>query len=82
MNQTNTEFVEIWRKKIKKPIKKCSYCGNEFEIEINKKYIVKSQDSLISCSYFDAMDCPICGCQNIIWKRIEKVSENTKETKK
>lgn len=68
-------------KENKKTIKKCSYCGIEFEIEISKKYIVKSQDSLISYSYFDAMDCPKCGCQNIIWKRMEKVNKNTEETK-
>lgn len=82
MDCISKENLKRWREKNKKPIRKCSYCGNEFEIEINKKYIVKSQDSLISCSYFDAMDCPKCGCQNIIWKRMEKVSENTKKTKK
>lgn len=65
-----------------KPIKKCSFCGIEFEIEINKKYIVKSQESLLNISFFDAMDCPNCGCQNIIWKRLEKASVITEKTKK
>ena len=26
-----------------KPIRKCSFCGIEFEIDVNKKYIVKSK---------------------------------------
>lgn len=65
-----------------KPIKKCSFCGNEFEIEINKKYIVRLQENLLNISFFDAMDCPNCGCQNIIWKRLEKASKNTEKTKK
>ena len=66
----------------RKIIKECSFCGTKFEIEIDKKYIVKSQESLLNISYFDAMDCPKCGCQNIIWKRLEKECENTEKTKK
>ncbi len=65
-----------------KPIRKCSFCGIEFEIDVNKKYIVKSKENLLDISYFDAIDCPKCGCQNIIWKRLERVSENTEKTKK
>lgn len=64
-----------------KPIKKCSFCGNTFEIEIDKKYVVKNIEAVM-IAYYDAMDCPNCGCQNIIWKRLEKASVITEKTKK
>ena len=68
--------------KNKKPKRKCVVCGNNFEIVIDKKYIIKMREGLVDVAYFDAMDCPKCGCQNIIWKRAEKVNKNTEKTKK
>lgn len=65
----------------KKTIKECSFCGNTFEIEIDKKYVVKNIEAG-RIAYYDAMDCPKCGCQNIIWKRLEKTNKFAEKTKK
>ena len=55
--------------------------GNNFEIEMDKKYVVKSIEAVMIV-YYDAIDCPKCGCQNIIWKRLEKVNKFVEKTKK
>ena len=68
--------------KNKKAKLKCVLCSNRFEIEIDKKYVVKIQEELINTAYYDAIDCPICGCQNIIWKRDETVDKFAEKTRK
>lgn len=82
MNFINGKNLKRWREKNKKPERKCVVCGNNFEIEIDKKYVVKIQEELINTAYYDAIDCPICGCQNIIWKRDETVDKFAEKTKK
>lgn len=82
MNCISKENLKIWREKNKKTKLKCVLCGNRFEIEIDKKYVVKIQEELINTAYYDAINCPICGCQNIIWKRDEAIDKFAKKTKK
>lgn len=72
----------ISKKENKKQKYKCVVCGHRFEIEIDKKYVVKIQEGLINKTYYDAVDCPRCGCQNIIWKREEIVDKFAEKTKK
>lgn len=72
----------ISKKENKKPKYKCVICGHRFEIEIDKKYVVKIQEGLINKTYYDAIDCPRCGCQKIIWKREEIVDKFVEKTKK
>ena len=82
MNCISKENLKIWREKNKKAKLKCVLCGNRFEIEIDKKYVVKIQEGLMNMAYYDAIDCPICGCQNIIWKRDEAIDKFAEKTKK
>lgn len=61
--------------KIKKPTKKCIVCGLKFQINKNECYTVKQNDGSLlqqQLSYYDAIDCAYCGCQNILWKRLKK----------
>lgn len=81
MNFINGKNLKRWREQNEKPKRKCVVCGNTFEIEIGKKYVVKNIEEVMII-YYDAMDCPNCGCQNIIWKRLEKAIKNTEKTKK
>lgn len=50
-------------------------------MEMDKKYVVKNIETVMIV-YYDAIDCPKCGCQNIIWKRLEKVNKFVEKTKK
>lgn len=81
MDCISKENLKRWREKNKKPERKCIVCRNNFEIEVNKKYVVKSIEAVMIV-YYDAIDCPICGCQNIIWKRLEKTNKFVENTKK
>lgn len=46
---------------------KCEVCKKEFELKKENKYIVQnvSVSGLFNRNYYDAFDCPHCGCQNI-----------------
>lgn len=79
-NQMKFIGTDLLQVKCKKTTHKCAVCGNEFEIEIDKKYIVKIQESLMNVTYYDAIDCPYCGCQNLLWKRLPKVNNNSEKT--
>ena len=81
MDCISKENLKRWREKNKKSERKCVVCGNNFEIEMDKKYVVKSIEAVMIV-YYDAIDCPKCGCQNIIWKRLEKVNKFVEKTKK
>lgn len=46
-------------------MKKCSICGKRFRLLAENRYEVETKpfDRTI---YYNAFDCPHCGCQNII----------------
>lgn len=55
----------------------CKVCGSEFELNIENHYISKD-DGVTGIAtvvkkeeekLYDAYDCPICGCQNLIQDR-------------
>lgn len=79
-NQMKFIGVELLPGKIKKPLRQCCLCKNEFEIDTDKKYVVKMQESLMNITYYDAIDCPYCGSQNLVWKRLRKVNQDDKNT--
>lgn len=66
---------------------KCKICGVNFVLDKDNKYIVL--DDYIPFSFsarkmFEAFDCPVCGCQNIVNERKEgfdekKLKENIKK---
>ena len=52
-------------------MKKCNVCGRRFRLLAKNRYEVKKIPTGIECStksvtYFNAFDCPYCGCQNIV----------------
>jgi transcription elongation factor Elf1 len=60
-------------------MKKCSICGRRFRLLAENRYEVEIRPVGLSCLtqrtiYYNAFDCPHCGCQNIIG-----VVEKTKE---
>ena len=60
--------------------KKCNVCNNGFYVLKNKLYSVQENKGITGvisgADVFDAMDCPVCGCQNVIWKRLPKINFN------
>lgn len=66
---------------------KCRKCGYKFYLKKDNLYTVKERLSVTealtkSPSILEAFDCPICGCQNIVGIREERMkvdSENASE---
>lgn len=65
----------------------CSVCGFEFLLDLEKHYISRDETDYgflttittteEPCIY-DTVDCPLCGCQNILQKRKRKMEEDIK----
>lgn len=65
---------------------KCKVCGKEFDLLKERRYTVKSNSVFVGTQYYDAFDCPFCGCQNIAKEREMKahieVYEETEDDEK
>lgn len=63
---------------------KCAICGKEFELLVERHYIAREDDETGVSTFahhteptcFDAFDCPFCGCQNVVGKRLRVLQEN------
>ena len=63
---------------------KCDVCGMEFPPMASKKYTVQKSGGLFDFSpvkYFDAFDCPQCGCQVVGKERLTCAEEELDEEK-
>lgn len=68
---------------------RCKICKGMFEMKTENRYIVAepTREGFAALSsgagivYFDAFDCPFCGCQNITGVRKPKLA-NVKEEEK
>lgn len=49
----------------------CKVCNCNFTIQPKKVYLVNIPKGIFVITY-DAMDCPQCGCQMLIWTRYKK----------
>ena len=52
-------------------MKKCNVCGRRFRLLAKNRYEVVRRPIGFSCLtegtvYYNAFDCPYCGCQNIV----------------
>ena len=61
-------------------MKKCNACGRRFRLLAKNRYEVEKIPTGFECltksvTYFNAFDCPHCGCQNIVGV-IEKVKRS------
>lgn len=56
---------------------KCKVCGRFIRLKKENKYIVKREGiaPFTTTGYFDAFDCPKCGCQIVIGRREFVVDE-------
>lgn len=56
-------------------MKKCKVCGKPLRLRKDGLYIVGKKDNTLrgpfttQIQYFEAFDCPRCGCQNIVGVR-------------
>lgn len=63
---------------------KCAICGQEFALSSGRHYIAREpmETGVSTLAHykepdcFDAFDCPLCGCQNIVGKRLRVLEEN------
>lgn len=67
-------------------MQKCKVCGRRFQLLKKNRYEVKKAPVGFNCLtegtvYYNAFDCPFCGCQNIVGT-IEKsnIKEEPQET--
>ena len=51
----------------------CKVCGTEFNLNKAWRYTVSAPHILMVLAHFDATDCPHCGCQIILGKRLMPV---------
>lgn len=52
-------------------MRKCNVCGRRFKLRAKNRYEVVRKPVGLSCLteatvYYNAFDCPHCGCQNIV----------------
>lgn len=52
-------------------MKKCNICGRRFRLLAKNRYEVVRRPAGIRClteatTYYNAFDCPRCGCQNVV----------------
>jgi transcription elongation factor Elf1 len=64
--------------KARNEMRKCNVCGRRFRLRAKNRYEVVKRPVGLNCLtqetvYFNAFDCPHCGCQNIVGV-IEKVN--------
>lgn len=61
----------------------CPVCGNEFLPYAENTYTVETPRPALSFTFtperFDAIDCPMCGCQIKLAARLPKVEANIPE---
>ena len=51
---------------------RCAICGTWYEVTKDKTYIVVGDKLHIS---YDAIDCPVCGCQDILAERRRRLDD-------
>lgn len=54
----------------------CHVCGMAFNPSPERRYTVKEKDgigAIVGNTYYDAFDCPHCGCQNIVGLRLDPI---------
>lgn len=65
--------------------KKCKVCNKYFKLDASKKYIVSCSKGLADImtpeKRLEAIDCPTCGCQNILNIREGNYESNGKNTR-
>ena len=52
-------------------MRKCNVCGRRFKLLAKNRYEVVRKPAGLNClteatTYYNAFDCPHCGCQNIV----------------
>lgn len=58
----------------------CKVCGKIFAMSKGTHYVAVSKYNLLSMpTYYDAFDCPWCGCQNIVGERYTCLSSSEEE---
>lgn len=57
----------------------CEVCGNDLVLEKERVYTATESGGLAATLFlntmYDAADCPKCGCQNILCKRLPRIKE-------
>ena len=58
---------------------KCNVCNYKFYVELEKVKTVAettgAMTALNGVKKYDAIDCPKCGCQKVLWPRFSEIKE-------
>lgn len=62
---------------------KCTVCGKRFAPQKESVYLINGSaatlDILVRAKNYDAVDCPRCGCQQVLKIRFPQIKEKTGE---
>ena len=65
---------------------KCNVCNNKFYIEKAKvKEVIENTGAtavLNGSKVYNAIDCPNCGCQKVLWPRYVEKTETRNDTRR
>lgn len=70
-------------------MRKCNVCGRRFRLLAKNRYEVVKRPAGLNCltegtTYFNAFDCPHCGCQNIVGviekEKVRDIEEQPQES--
>lgn len=66
---------------------KCNICNHRFYIEKSKVKQVLESSSLVDnltkgTKTYDAIDCPNCGCQKVLWVRLPEREVQNNDTRR
>lgn len=53
---------------------KCNVCNHKFIVEKDKIKVVSELVGIIA-KYYNAVDCPKCGCQKVLWPRLTEAKK-------
>lgn len=54
--------------------KKCKVCGHTLDVRKENTYVTMVRNMVTGAENWDAVDCPYCGCQNLLGRRWMKVT--------
>lgn len=56
---------------------KCNICNNKFYINKDDvKEVIDSSGSILKPKTYNAIDCPNCKCQKVLWTRLPEVKKS------
>ena len=53
----------------------CDICESNIMLDESKTYVAINKRNFKPNSYYDVVDCPVCGCQRVLGRRLLRIDE-------